>query len=164
MLLYIVCHAPAGQHGDPRYPNDSLRPLTSKGKRRFDRLVKRLAARTSMGVDAGGDQSAGAGCRQTAEILVARVRHGAAKLLGRDELAPAGPWHELIGWTNSAGDSEVAWVGHAPDVDQITAALIGSADANLAFAKGGIAAIRFAEEIAVGEGELCWFVRPKLVE
>ena len=43
MLLYIVRHAPAGQHGDPRYPNDSLRPLTRKGERRFSRLVKRLA-------------------------------------------------------------------------------------------------------------------------
>ena len=69
MLLYIVRHAPAGQHGDPRYPNDSLRPLTRKGERRFERLVKRLVEHglaptlvvTSPLVR----------CRQTAEVLVA---------------------------------------------------------------------------------------------
>ena len=85
-------------------------------------------------------------------------------MLERDELAPGGPWNDLIDWTNAEGDAEVAWVGHAPDVDRITAELIGSADANLSFAKGAIAAIRFSGEIAVGEGELCWFVKPKLIE
>ena len=58
----------------------------------------------------------------------------------------------------------MAWVGHAPDVDRITAELIGSADANVSFAKGAIAAIRFAGKIASGEGELCWLVKPKLIE
>ena len=58
----------------------------------------------------------------------------------------------------------MAWVGHAPDVDRITAELIGSADLNLSFAKGAIAAIEFSERIVVGEGELVWFVKPKLIE
>jgi phosphohistidine phosphatase len=161
MLLYIVRHAPAGQHGDPRYPNDSLRPLTSKGKRRFERLVKRLVEHglaPSLVVT-----SPLVRCRQTAEVLVARPQ-GEPKLLERDELAPGASWTDMIGWTNLEGDSEVAWVGHAPDVDRMTAELIGSADANLSFAKGAIAAIRFADAIAPGEGELCGFVKPKLIE
>ncbi len=86
------------------------------------------------------------------------------KLLQRDELAPGGAWKDLIDWTNSEGAAEVAWVGHAPDVDRITAELIGSAGANVSFAKGAIAAIQFAERIAVGEGELCWLVKPKLID
>jgi phosphohistidine phosphatase len=161
MLLYIVRHAPAGQHGDPRYPNDSQRPLTRKGQQRFDRLVKRLAehglAPTLVAT------SPLLRCRQTAEILVARV-HGGPKLLERDELAPGEDWSDLIEWTNAQGEIEAAWVGHAPDVDRITAELIGSADLNLTFAKGAIAAIRFPEKIAAGEGELCWFVKPKLID
>jgi phosphohistidine phosphatase len=161
MLLYLVRHAPAGQHGDPRYPNDSLRPLTKKGQERFDRLIKHLAghglAPTLVAT------SPLVRCRQTAEILVRRVSHE-PKLLERDELAPGGPWTGLVDWTNSEGFEEVAWVGHAPDVDQIAAELIGSASANLSFAKGAVAAIRFAGGIAVGEGELCWFVKPKLID
>jgi phosphohistidine phosphatase len=161
MLLYIVRHAPAGQHGDPNYPNDSLRPLTRKGERRFSRLVKRLAGHEvapTLVVT-----SPLLRCRQTADVLVARVRPE-PKLLGRDELAPGGPWTDLVDWTNAQGDAEVAWVGHAPDVDQIAAELIGSTDANLSFAKGAIAAIQFSEKIAPGEGELCWFVKPRLIE
>ena len=42
MLLYIVRHAFAGQHGDPSYPDDSLRPLTKKGRKQFRRVVKKL--------------------------------------------------------------------------------------------------------------------------
>jgi phosphohistidine phosphatase len=160
MLLYMVRHAPAGQHGDPRYPNDALRPLTDKGQERFDRLVKHLVRQglaptlvvTSPLVR----------CRQTAEVLVRRVSDE-PKLLERNELAPGGPWHELVDWTGAQGDGEVAWVGHAPDVDQIAAELIGSPAANLSFAKGAVAAIRFSGGIAVGEGELCWFVKPKLI-
>jgi phosphohistidine phosphatase len=161
MLLYIVRHAPAGQHGDPRYPNDSLRPLTGKGKRRFGRLVRRLVEHglaPTLVVT-----SPLLRCRQTAEILVAGA-HDAPKLLERDELAPGEDWQDLIDWTNAQGDAEAAWVGHAPDVDRITAELIGSVDANLLFAKGAIAALRFSEKIAVGEGQLCWFVKPKLIE
>jgi len=161
MLLYIVRHAPAGEHGDPRYPNDSLRPLTAKGQRRFGRLVKRLIEHglaPTLVVT-----SPLLRCRQTAEVLVARVP-AEPKLLERDELAPGAPWEELIAWTNAEGAAEVAWVGHAPDVDRMTAEMIGSADTNLSFAKGAIAAIRFADKIAVGEGELCWFVKPKLIE
>jgi phosphohistidine phosphatase len=161
MLLYIVRHAPAGQHGDPRYPNDSLRPLTRKGEGRFGRLVKRLATRglaPTLVVS-----SPLLRCRQTAEILVTGVDDG-ARLLERDELAPGEDWQDLIGWTNAEGDAEAAWVGHAPDVDRMTAELIGATDANLSFAKGAVAAIRFPDKIAVGEGELCWFVKPRLID
>jgi phosphohistidine phosphatase len=161
MLLYLVRHAPAGQHGDPRYPNDALRPLTRKGEKRFDRLVRQLVEHglaptlvvTSPLVR----------CRQTAEVLVRRVAEE-PKLLERSELAPGGPWNELVDWTSTEGDREVAWVGHAPDVDQIAAELIGSPAANLSFAKGAVAAIQFAGGIAVGEGELCWLVKPKLID
>ncbi len=45
MLLYIVRHAYAGQHGDPRYPDDALRPVTKRGRKQFARVVKKLAKR-----------------------------------------------------------------------------------------------------------------------
>ena len=143
------------------YPNDSLRPLTAKGERRFGRLVKRLVedglAPTLVVT------SPLVRCRQTAEVLVARVGWS-RNCWSATSWLPAVRGSDLIAWTNAEGAAEVAWVGHAPDVDRITAEMIGSADTNLSFAKGAIAAIRFADKIVVGEGELCWFVKPKLIE
>ncbi len=43
--LYIVRHAFAGQHGDPRYPDDALRPLTKRGTKQFRKVVKKLHRR-----------------------------------------------------------------------------------------------------------------------
>ena len=44
MLLYIVRHAYAGQHGDPHYPDDSLRPLTKRGRKQFARETATVTA------------------------------------------------------------------------------------------------------------------------
>ena len=71
MMLYIVRHAYAGEHGDPRYPDDSLRPVTKKGRKRFDRLM-------SVVVEAGFAPTAvGTSpylrCVQTADVLTDRI-------------------------------------------------------------------------------------------
>ena len=108
MLLYIVRHAPAGQHGDPRYPNDSQRPLTQKGKLRFGRLVERLVEHglaPTLVVT-----SPLLRCRQTAEILVEQAPDE-PKLLERDELAPGEHWQELVEWTNAK--ERARWRGSA---------------------------------------------------
>src|ERR1700679_3972322 len=33
--LYFLRHGLAGQHGDPKYKDDSLRPLTAEGRRKM---------------------------------------------------------------------------------------------------------------------------------
>ena len=44
MFLYIARHAWAGERGDPRWPDDSLRELTPEGITRYMQVVKALAA------------------------------------------------------------------------------------------------------------------------
>jgi phosphohistidine phosphatase SixA len=160
MLLYIVRHAEAGQHGDPNYPDDSLRPLTKKGRKRFSRLVKKLArhdfAPTLVAT------SPLVRCRQTAQEILDRL-DGQPKLLELTALAPSSELAGLIAWTNVQHEPQVAWVGHAPDVDRLTAGLIGTGSTNVEFAKGAIAAIEFEGEIVAGEGELRWLVTPTIV-
>ena len=39
MFLYIARHAWAGESGDPRWPDDSLRPLTPEGIEKIDMIV-----------------------------------------------------------------------------------------------------------------------------
>jgi phosphohistidine phosphatase len=160
MLLYIVRHAFAGQHGDPRYPDDALRPLTKKGTRQFRRFVRKLARRgfepqlvaTSPLVR----------CRQTADVIAERVK-GEPEVLERDELQPGGSLESLIHWSAQQEAQEIAWVGHAPDVDEMTAALLGDGGANIVFAKGAIAQISFEARIAEGQGQLRWLVTPRML-
>jgi len=159
MLLYIVRHAYAGQHGDPRWPDDSQRPLTRKGRKQFKLAVKRLAKRgfepdiiaTSPFVR----------CRETADIIADVVPRD-PEVVELGELAPGSQLEALISWTNQQVEQSVAWVGHAPDVDRLAGSLLGH-EAHVRFAKGAVAAIEFEGNIAAGHGVLTWFVTPKIV-
>jgi phosphohistidine phosphatase len=160
MKLYIVRHAWAGERGDPRYPDDRLRPLTEEGRKRFASVVKKLVERgfkprliaTSPLVR----------CLQTAEVI-AELTPGRPRVIERDELAPDSRLEPLLKWTASQEEQPVAWVGHAPDVCQLAAALIGDASASIRFAKGGACAIEFTSEMAIGRGELQWLASAKLL-
>jgi phosphohistidine phosphatase len=158
MLLYIVRHAYAGQHGDPRYPDDALRPLTKKGQKRFRRVVKKLTAHGWAPTLVA--TSPLLRCRQTADEICARVCP-TPRLAELPALEPGSQLAPLVAWSNEQGAEEIAWVGHAPDVDRLAAALLDSRDGALRFAKGTVAAIQFDGEIAPGLGELRWFVTPQ---
>lgn len=161
MILYIVRHAWAGERSDA-WPDDRQRPLTPGGMKRFVKVVKTLADRgfapqmiaTSPLVR----------CRQTADIAAKHVP-GKPRVVEREELSPGSDLGEILRWThNQAGDcEEVAWVGHAPDVNQLAAALISNGASALRFAKGGIAAIHFDGPPEPEEGELWWLSSAKLL-
>ncbi|MBI3837271.1 MAG: histidine phosphatase family protein [Planctomycetia bacterium] len=160
MRLYIVRHAFAGQHGDPRYPDDALRPLTKKGRKRFRRVVETLGERGFAPTLVA--TSPLLRCRQTADLIIESILPR-PKLAEQDALRPGGRLDELVAWSNAQGGEETAWVGHAPDVDRLLAALVGGRDGALVFAKGAVAAIDFEEEIVIGQGEMRWFVTPKML-
>ncbi len=86
MKLYIVRHGLAGEHGDPRYPDDRLRPLTDEGRKRFANTVKALAA-AGMKVSVIATSPL-VRCRQTADILAERLS-GKPKLTELEALRPA---------------------------------------------------------------------------
>ena len=161
MDLYIVRHAWAGQRDDSRWPDDGMRPLTAEGKERFARVVKKLAdAGMAPGIIA---TSPLVRCVETAEILAGAI--GGAKIVKLDELQPGSDLQGLLQWTarQAAKHEQIAWVGHVPDVNRLTAALIGDAGALIHFAKGAAVAIRFDGEPAVATGELQWLVSAKVL-
>jgi phosphohistidine phosphatase len=157
MLLYIVRHAYAYEHGDPRWPDDSQRPLEAEGAERFRHGMKALAKR---GVDPKViATSPYVRCRQTAEILAEEV---AAPLpVELPALAPGSDLDELIRWTVKQRSDSAAWVGHSPDVEFLVASLISEGDANVRFAKGAVAAICIHGDLAPGSGELQWLATLK---
>jgi len=162
MDLYIIRHAWAGHYGDPQWPDDSLRPLSKEGRQRFAGFVDKLASRgfapeliaTSPMVR----------CVQTAQ-LVAKGVQGDPDVVERDELLPGSDVEGLLAWSEAQSRRfrRIAWVGHAPDVGQLTAALIGNGQSWIRFAKGGVAAIRFPGLPRLGEAELRWLVTAKVL-
>lgn len=162
MILYVIRHAWAGEYGDPAWPDDSQRPLTEEGRERFARLVHQLAQR-----DFAPELIATSPlvrCLQTAQI-VAEGLPNRPDVVPRDELVPDSDLEGLLRWTNRKASrcEQLAWVGHAPDVGRLTAALIGDAKGWIRFAKGAVAAVRFPARAAPGEGELRWLVTAKVL-
>lgn len=163
MFLYLARHAWAGHHGDPGWPDDSLRELTPKGAKRFAKLVKTLADR---GFEpARIATSPYARCRQTADII---AKHTPAEppIDELDALAPGSDLRELIRWTASQEGGDVCWVGHNPDIQRLAAALLGAPNAGVRFAKGAVCAIQFDEPLSADDpsaGELYWHVTAKVL-
>jgi phosphohistidine phosphatase len=162
MDLYIVRHAWAADRDDQQWPDDDLRPLTDEGKKRFANMTEKL-------VDRGLTPQIVATsplvrCRQTAEILAAGLP-GRPKLAELDELRPGSDLEGLLRWTAAEARRHewIAWVGHAPDVGRLAAALIGQPAGQIRFAKGAVAAIRFDGPLTLGAGELQWLVTAKVL-
>lgn len=160
MKLYIARHAWAGEHDPDRYPDDALRPLTKSGRSRYKRMARKLVKRgLELSLTA---TSPLVRCRQTAEILA--ERSGSRGPVELDSLAPNSDLHALVEWTNGQNCQSVAWVGHAPDVGRLTAALAGDSSAAIGLDKGAMACIEFQDEIQPGKGILVWLVTAELLK
>ncbi|MGA2618603.1 MAG: histidine phosphatase family protein [Thermoguttaceae bacterium] len=162
MDLYIIRHAWAGHMGDPQWPDDTQRPLSAEGRERFAKLIDKLAG--------GGlapqviAVSPMVRCVETAEILAERTP-SRAQLVQHGELLPGGNHQRLLEWTakQAQRSEQIAWVGHAPDVEQLAALAIGMPGGSIRFSKGAIAAIRFEASPRAGGGELRWLVTAKVL-
>lgn len=160
MRIYIVRHAWAEDRDEAVYPDDDLRPLSRKGRKRFRRMARKLAKR---GLDVAHIATSPlVRCRQTTDILADYVA-SEPLIVELDALRPGSQLEPLLEWTRKQEGLDVAWVGHAPDVDRLAAALIGGEQAALEFDKGAIAAIEFADSPAAGRGVLRWLAVAELL-
>jgi len=160
MFIYIARHAWAGERGDPRWPDDSLRELTPEGIERYTKVVKALAGRGF--APARIATSPYARCRQTADIIAKHVA-GKPEIDELEALEPGSELEPLIVWTNEQGERDVCWVGHSPDVERLAAALVGDGSTGIRFAKGAVAAVFFEGAANAGAGELYWLATAKLL-
>jgi phosphohistidine phosphatase len=157
--LYLIRHGIAAERGD-EYPDDSKRPLTSRG---IARLKKEARALEDLG--AGFDviiTSPLVRARQTADVLAESFKSRPPVAMS-DALAPAGtPAAVIQEIAKHARKARIALVGHEPNVGELAARLIG-ARSPLEFKKGAICRIDFEVLPPKGLGQLRWFMTPRML-
>ena len=138
MELYILRHGLAGEFGDPRYPDDSQRPLTAEGKRKMLQAalgMKALGINFDMALSSPYLRA-----RQTAEI-VCRQLDLLEKLQITENLEPGRDPRKLIAEINEndPNDKKVLVTGHEPFLSGLIAYLIsGSHSSGIEFKKGAL--------------------------
>jgi phosphohistidine phosphatase len=157
--LYLVRHAIAAERG-PEWPDDTKRPLTERGIRRFKEVVAGLHA---LGVEV--DEiftSPLVRAKQTAELLAAGL-DGKPLVRILEALAPEhSPAAAVTQLAKAARRRRVAAVGHEPGLGELAAHLIGAQRA-LPFRKGAVCRIDMQEIGAQRPGSLEWFMPPKVL-
>ena len=156
--IYIARHAWAHEFGDPRWPDDAQRELEFDGAERYMQMVETLAER-GFEPDAIAT-SPYVRCRQTADLISRHTVHR-PEVNDLAALQPGSDFDAVVAWSRQSDKKNICWVGHAPDVGILTAALVGDQSAAIRFAKGAIAAIRYHGELGPSCGELYWHVTAK---
>jgi phosphohistidine phosphatase len=162
MDLYLVRHAVAFDYDPAQWPDDSQRPLTPEGQKRFKR-----SARSLKGLLPGIDlvlSSPWVRAWQTAEILEGEA--GWPKPVACEALesgrAPAEVLQALQPFTSYGA---IALVGHEPNMHELASYLL-TADTNHAqieMKKGGVARLEVGEGLRPGAGRLVWLLPPKVL-
>jgi phosphohistidine phosphatase len=157
--IYFVRHAIAEDRGQD-YPDDSLRPLTSKGIARFRKVARRLAA-----LDVSVDvilSSPFTRARQTADILAEALdRH--PDVVETHAMEPEADFDSLrAALEPHRKAAAIALVGHNPSVGEFAARLIGLRTP-IEFKKGGVCRIDVDSLPPAGPGRLRWLAIPRML-
>lgn len=157
--VFLVRHAIAEERG-PAWPDDSLRPLTHRGKARMRQVVSGLMA-LAVRLDRVYTSPL-VRARQTADLLVAGMSPR-PELSESGTLAPGQPVEAVRRFIAPASRGRAfALVGHEPDLGELAAWLIGAPEP-VVFKKGGVCRIDFARLPPEGVGHLVWHATPKML-
>ena len=136
--------------------DDSLRPLTPKGRERMERGL--------MGINALVPEldvlatSPHVRAVQTAE-MVASAYPGVSPVKV-DALAPGGERRAVLSWIQmQKDDATVATVGHEPDLAGTVSWLLSSGETQfMGFKKGGACLLTWPTHITAGNAQLVWLL------
>ncbi len=157
MLLILIRHALADAQDPARYPDDTLRPLVPKGRKRHRRAMRRLAEAGHVPTHVLSSpwrrawQTAGITARVMGLDKTGRIRCDA--LAAPPDLAAVAA---VIGAVGAEGP--IALVGHEPWMSGLAALLLAGRVGGIAidFPKSGALGIE-VDAIAPGAGELRFF-------
>lgn len=156
MKLLLVRHAIAHDRDAARWPDDSLRPLTPAGRRKFAESCNTLARFKPTIVFSSPYTRA----MQTAKLL---AKHAAwPKPQQMTELQPDATATQTVAALAQCEADTVAMVGHEPTLSLLAAHLLGTR-VMFEFKKGGAARIEFNGHAKAGAGKLIWLATPALL-
>jgi len=161
MHVILVRHAIAHERNRTRWTDDSLRPLTPEGVRKFRKAALGLA--TLLPKSAVILTSPWVRARDTAAML-ARTLKG-PKPIERAELTGNAALYEAFDLLRSRKESSVVLVGHEPNLGRFLAAALGgdSTRLRIEFKKGGAACVEFGKRAMPGSATLVWMLPPRVL-
>ena len=161
LRIYLVRHAYAGRADAARWPDDSARPLTEDGIRKFRKAaagLRRLVPEVELVLSSGFARA-----WSTAELL----HEVAGWPAPRDcpALEAGKPASGALDVLRELKEETVALSGHEPHLSTLVSLLCAGSEHGLRFElkKGGVAAVEVDSEIAPGSGRLLWAVTPKIL-
>jgi phosphohistidine phosphatase len=160
MRLILFRHGPAGTRDAARWPDDGLRPLTSRGEERTYGAAAGLAKlEPEIRIILTSPLTRAA---QTARALEGTLDHASVEIL--EALGPGGSYRKIVEALGRFADAEaVALVGHEPDLGKLAGTLVFGAPSALPLKKAGACAIQFDGAARPGAGRMVWLLTPKLL-
>jgi len=161
MQLILVRHAPAEARSEDggTQPDDALRVLTPKGRRKMRRAADGLVASVPMPHLLATSPLVRA--VETAEIIGERYDRVLPETV--PELRPRAGADSVIAWLRHLPDNHrVVAVGHEPDLSILAGVLLGTGKTPvLAFKKGGACLLLVPEGVTPGAATLEWLMTPR---
>ena len=155
MQIYFLRHADPLPKG-PKFREDSLRPLSSEGKKQAKQIARFLhgiqfeAILTSPYVRS----------EQTAQVLSDRL---GTKIQTSDELSPGFNLTKLPNVVKKHMKAErIVLIGHEPDFSDTVKKMIGG-KVELELSKGGLAVVEIDAERSLNSGKLILLVQPEFL-
>ena len=163
MKLLIVRHAKAYDPDPREWPDDSKRPLTEKGERRFSKSVAAIKALAPEGAQVISSPYARA--LRTAEVLCDKSGWNGPEI--DDRLSAHFGTDEAIALLQSLDRSGTyAIVGHDPTFSHLPGYLIGASGLGATMLKTGAVAVLETGGAPIGQGSatLTSLVQPKTLK
>ncbi len=162
MKIYLIRHSNAVEPGTPGYEDDSLRPLTEKGRDKMKDIasaLKELDVKPDLIVSSPYVRA-----QQTAEIL-AKVLKYKQELAFSDALVPMGNADNIIGEINEKYSvDELVLVGHEPCLSVLIGTLIaGNPELAINIKNGGVCCLSSDDLHTERKAVLEWVLTPKLL-
>jgi phosphohistidine phosphatase len=161
MNVYLLRHAHALAIGEQGSQTDAERPLSDQGRRQVEAVangVKRLGLKF--------DQVRSSPLRRALETAQELCRHlglPETTLVKCNQLEPGVSSKKLMKRLRSLEANDVVLVGHAPDLAEHAAWLLGSKQTQLEIAKAGLAFLRCEAPPRKGVGTLVWLLTPEVL-
>ena len=161
MRIYLVRHAIAENAGTSDYEDDSLRPLTEKGREKMKKIadaLKTLGVEPDLIVSSPYKRAS-----QTASVLAKSLKYK-EEIAYSDSLVPMGKSDDMIGEINEKYSvDELMLVGHEPNLSTLASVLLaGTPDVSINFKKGGICCLSVDDLHYDRKAVLEWLITPKI--